>query len=120
VSAKALASLKLPAPFADLQPWEGWIQPDEQDRVQRHVTVPTGYLGDFYRAVLPRIADIYDYLAEIPLGGEFKDEDLALLLLAVAFAEVADGVEFYAPSANAPDCIPRMIPMHDSVLGWRN
>ncbi|QLQ09753.1 MAG: hypothetical protein HZY75_04405 [Nocardioidaceae bacterium] len=120
MSAKALSSKKLPAGFGELQVWENWIEPDEMKRAERQVSVSVGDLGDFYRALLPHAGDIYDYLAEVPLDQDMKEEDLSLLLLAVALAEVADGVEFYAPAANAPEALPRMVPLHDSVLGWRH
>lgn len=120
MSAKALSSKRLPAGFGELQVWENWIEPDETKRVERRISVSVGDLNEFYRGVLPHAGAIYDHLAGVPLGQEMKEEDLALLLLGIAHAEIADGVEFYAPAANAPEALPRMVPLHDSVLGWRH
>ncbi len=74
-------------------------------------------LATFYNAVAPRAGDLYDYLAGVRMDDPISDEDMALLTLAVAFAEIADGVEFYAPDSTAPVDMPRWITSHHSVLG---
>lgn len=112
-------SKELPAQFADLQQWDEWIQWDDESRVQKHMAADVEDLAAFYNAMLARTAEIWDYLAQIRLDGEISDEDQALLVLAIAFAEVADGVEYYSPDSTAAVDLPRFTALHDSVFGWQ-
>jgi hypothetical protein len=108
---------KLPAQFADLQPWDEWILFSDRERVDKQVSSDVEDLAMFYNAVAPRAAELYDYLDGVRLDEPISDENLALLTLAIAFAEIADGVEFYAPDSTAPVDMPRWVTSHDSIFG---
>lgn len=112
---------KLPAQFAELQRWDDWILWTDPERVQKQVTTGVEELAEFYNALLPRAGEIYDYLSHVSLADKsaISDEDLALLVLAIAFAEISDGVEYYSPESTAAFDMPRFKSFHDSVFGGR-
>ena len=68
--------------------------------------------------MFPLYGAIYDHLENVDLEG-MSSEDATLLCLAVAFTEIADGVEHYSPDSTAADAMPRFVSTHDSLLGWR-
>lgn len=109
----------LPAQFADLQQWDEWIVWDDPSRVQKHVSADVEDVVAFYNAVAPRAGEIYQYLSGVPLEGDMADEDMALLALSVTLAEVANGVEYYAPDSTASVDMPRWKTHHHSILGWQ-
>jgi hypothetical protein len=108
----------LPQQFAELERWRDWIQWSDEERTQKQVNSTVEELGEFYRGMLPHAGAIYEYLYEKPLEG-MSDEDLTLLCLGVALAEIADGVEFYSPESTAADAMPRFLTLHDSLFGYR-
>ena len=110
---------KLPAQFADLQQWDEWIQWDDRSRIEKHVTTSVEDLAAVYNALLPRAGEIYDYLSGVRLDGEISDEDMALLVLAIVLAEIADGVEHYSPGSTAAVDMPRWKTFHDSIFVWQ-
>ena len=115
-----LPAKKLPVQFTSLQAWDSWIETDERLRVQHITDVSVDELSAFYQAVLLRAAEIYDYLDDVKLDQDISSEDMALLLLAVAAVEISDGAEFYAPDRTSAVAMPRLVPMHESVLGWKH
>jgi len=120
VSAKAAErSKQLPARFAELQRFEEWIQWEDEARVQKHVGADVEELAAFYDAMLARAGEIWDYLAEVRLADGLRAEDEALLVLAITFAEISDGVEYYSPDSTAAVDMPRFKALHDSVFGWQ-
>jgi hypothetical protein len=109
----------LPEQFAALQRWDAWIQWTDAERVEKQVTTSVEDLAEFYNAMLPHAGEIYDYLVGVPIDDLMPHEDRALLCLAIAFAEIADGVEYYSPQSTAAKDMPRFVSAHDSIFGWR-
>lgn len=109
----------LPAQFSELQRWEEWILWDDESRVQKLVTSEVADVGAFYNEMLARAEEIWDYLAGVRLEDGLSAEDEALLVLAISFAEVADGVEYYSPGSTAAVDMPRFKALHPSIFGWQ-
>ena len=116
--AMAKAETAFPQGFEELQRYEDWVLFTDAERVQKQVTTSVEDLAAFYEGMFPHAAAIYDHLAGIQLD-EMSDEDRALLCLAVAFIEIANGVEYYSPDSTAADAMPRFVSLHDSLFGWQ-
>ena len=110
---------KLPAPFEHLSEHLHWASWEEQERMERQVSSTVEELAVFYDAMLPLTAEIFAYLENVPIGeSRMRNEDRTLFSLAVAFADIADGVEYYSPESTSAAAMPRFKISHD-ILGWR-
>jgi hypothetical protein len=58
----------LPAEFADLEPFSGWILPTERERYARRLASSMADMQAFYDAAFPRLAEANKYLEDYPLG----------------------------------------------------
>ncbi|UGS37593.1 hypothetical protein [Capillimicrobium parvum] len=107
----------LPAGFDDLAPLLDWALPRDEDRIEKRLTSSIDEATAFYDAMLPRFAAVMKYLGGV--AAETPDaDDRRLQLLATAFVEIADTVEFYAPTGTTgPEDLRRFTPAYNSVLG---
>ena len=85
---------RLPAAFADLEPWLDWSLPTMAERSARRSGSSMAQLQAFYDAMLPRMAEVLAYMSEIPVG-EATPENACLLDLTKSLAEVAPAVELF-------------------------
>ncbi len=109
---------KLPEAFEHLSDHLHWASWEEQERMERQVNATVEELAVFYDAVLPHTAEIFAHLENVPAEESMSTEDRTLFSLAVAFAEIADGVEYYSPESTSAAAMPRFKISHD-ILGWR-
>ena len=109
---------KLPEAFQHLSEHLHWASWEERERMERHASSTVEELAVFYDAMLPETAEIFAYLEKLPADDSMSTEDRTLFSLAVAFAEIADGVEYYSPESTSAAAMPRFKISHD-ILGWR-
>ena len=110
---------KLPEGFEHLGDHLQWACWEESERMQLQVESTVEELAVFYDAMLPHVSEIYGYLENVPADeSRMSDDDRTLFSLAVAFAEIADGVEYYSPESTSAAAMPRFRISHD-ILGWR-
>jgi hypothetical protein len=114
----ATGTVYFPDGFEHLLEHADWVLWTEEERVEKQVTTSVEDLSQFYNAVLPHAGAIYDHLEGVQLDA-MSDADRALLCLGVAFAEIANGVEYYSPDSTAAEAMPRFRSSHDPLLGWR-
>jgi len=107
----------LPDGFTDLEPLLDWALPRDEERIAKRLSARMEESTAFYQAMLPRFPAVMEYLGGV--APETPDEDdRRLQVLAVAFVEVADTVEFYAPAGTTgPEDLRRFQMAYDSVLG---
>ena len=92
----------LPAEFADLEPWSGWILQTERERYARRLATPMEELQAFYDAAFPRLAEANKYLEDYPLGQPIPEPQRNLLLLMMSLVLVSFPVEVWQ-QARVPD-----------------
>jgi len=92
---------KLPAAFADLEPFADWALPSEGDRYAKRLASSMDELQAFYDAAFPRLEASTDYLKRVKLDG-ISDEDRNLLWLFSALVTVSFPVEVWR-QARVPD-----------------
>jgi hypothetical protein len=92
---------KLPAAFADLEPFADWALPSESDRYAKRLASSMDELQAFYDAAFPRLESSTDYLKGVELDG-ISDEDRNLLWLFSALVTVSFPVEVWR-QARVPD-----------------
>ncbi|MEY4720524.1 MAG: hypothetical protein RIQ46_249 [Pseudomonadota bacterium] len=113
-------TMLLPPAFADLAPFAGtWARPTENARSEIRWSAGPADFAAFYGAVMPRLPDMLDYLATVPLDG--MDEAQAnLFSLAAAFAEAAPHHELYGGSPDVPFSFSarRFVPGHGDTPSW--
>lgn len=85
---------KLPAAFADLEPFVDWALPSEYDRYAKRLASTQEELQAFYDAAFPRLQDSTDYLEQVSLDG-ISDEDRNLLWLFCSLVTVSFPVEVW-------------------------
>ena len=102
--------------FADLEPYMGWALEGEDLRTRRRLEAGVDEITAFYQALLPRFPAAMTYLGTVDPRA-LSEADRALLCLTVAFVEVADTVEYYAPAGTSgPADLLRFRSSHD-LLG---
>jgi hypothetical protein len=107
----------LPNDFRDLEPYLGWALPSDDQRIDKRLNSSIEEATAFYDAMLPWFSATMKYLEGVEPETP-REEDRALLLLVVAFLEIADTVEHYAPAGTVgPEELRRFKPRYDSVLG---
>jgi hypothetical protein len=92
---------KLPAAYADLEPFADWALPSEGDRYAKRLASSMDELQAFYDAAFPRLEASTDYLRRVQLDG-ISDEDRNLLWLFSALVTVSFPVEVWR-QARVPD-----------------
>jgi hypothetical protein len=101
---------RLPAAFADLEPFADWCLPSEYDRFAKRIGSTMDELQAFYDAAFPRLQESEDYLKGVALDG-ISDEDRNLLWLFASLVTVSFPVEVWrqprVPDSGASsfDCI---------------
>jgi hypothetical protein len=87
---------KLPAAFADLEPFADWALPSETDRYDKRLASTMEELQAFYDAAFPRLeTDGAEYLKGVPLDG-ISEEDQNLLWLFSSLVTVSFPVEVWS------------------------
>lgn len=85
---------KLPADFADLEPFADWALPSESDRYAKRLASTMDELQAFYDAAFPRLAASVEYLQGVDLEG-MSEENRNLLWLFSALVTVSFPVEVW-------------------------
>jgi hypothetical protein len=85
---------RLPAAFADLEPFTDWCMPSEYDRFAKRIESPMDELQAFYDAAFPRLEESEEYLKSVALDG-ISDEDRNLLWLFSSLVTVSFPVEVW-------------------------
>ena len=85
---------KLPAQFADLEPYADWAIPTEKARYDKRIASTMDELQAFYDAVFPRMEVAAKYLEGVSLDG-ISDEDKHLLWLYCSLVTVSFPVEVW-------------------------
>jgi hypothetical protein len=85
---------RLPAAFADLEPFADWCLPSEYDRFAKRIGSTMDELQAFYDAAFPRLQESEDYLKGVALDG-ISDEDRNLLWLFASLVTVSFPVEVW-------------------------
>jgi hypothetical protein len=83
---------RLPAEFADLEPFADWALPTERERYAKRLASTMNDMQAFYDAALPRLEDAACYLELLPLAS-LPDDARHLLLLCYALINVSFPVE---------------------------
>ena len=93
---------KLPAPFADLEPFvDEWALATETERYSKRLTTSIQQIQAFYDAIFPRGAEALDYLDQYSLDN-LPDEALNLLRLMYSLVCISIAVEAWG-QARIPD-----------------
>jgi hypothetical protein len=92
----------LPAQFAELEQFAGWILPDERGRHLKRVASGIEDLRRFYDAMLPRMEELMGVLKQYAVDSTPPPEVRNLYLLALSFMEVSHPIELrWAGTTNA-------------------
>lgn len=101
----------LPDQFADLSPYcDTWLAANSQERNAIRIAASMTEISDFYNAVLPRGAEILDYLRSHSLG-TLSQENENLLKLMLAFAEIGPCVEWFGAPHVVDGCDEAVFPL---------
>jgi hypothetical protein len=85
---------KLPADFADLEPFAGWALQGERARYAKRLASTMDELQTFYDAAYPRLAESVDYLKGVDLE-DISEEDQNLMWLFASLVTVSFPVEVW-------------------------
>ncbi len=85
---------RLPADFADLEPFADWALEFEGERYAKRLSSTMAELEAFYDAAFPRLSDSTDYLTALGLD-DISDEDRNLLWLFASLVTVSFPVEVW-------------------------
>jgi len=113
-------SILLPPAFGDLAPFAHiWARPTENTRSEIRWAASAADFAAFYKAVMPRLPAILDFLSTVPLDG-MDQEQTNLFCLAAAFAEAAPHHELYGGSPDVPFSFSarRFVPGHGDTPSW--
>jgi hypothetical protein len=92
---------RLPAQFADLEPFAEWILETHNERYDHRLAVSMDVMQAFYDAAFPRLADIIEYCNKFPLD-DMPDDVRNLMLLTFSLVHVSFPVEVWR-QARVPD-----------------
>ena len=101
---------RLPAEFADLEPFADWALAAEPERYRKRLTSTMDELQAFYDAALPRLEDAAHYLEQFPLDA-LPEPAAHLLQLCYSLINVSFPIEAWrqprVPDSGAStlDCI---------------
>ena len=113
-------TIPLPQGFEDLAPCaRTWARPTESARNEIRWSAGPAEFAAFYEAMMPRLAEILDYLGGVPLDG-MDEAQTNLFCLSVAFAEAAPHHELYGGSPDVPFSFSarRFVPGHGNTASW--
>lgn len=85
---------KLPAEFAELEPFADWALPSEGDRYAKRLASSMDELQAFYDAAFPVLERSVDYLKSVPMEG-ISEQDQNLLWLFSSLVTVSFPVEVW-------------------------
>lgn len=86
----------LPEKYSDLEHWaDRFAHPTEKERYCTRATAEFGELEEFYKAMLPRMPEILDDLADHPPDGSAPAEVRRLANLGCAFMDVSLSIEIF-------------------------
>ena len=85
---------KLPAHFADLEPFADWAIPTERARYEKRLSCTMDELQAFYDAAFTRFEEAAEYLKTVELEG-ISDEDKHLLWLYCSVVTVSFPIEVW-------------------------
>jgi hypothetical protein len=106
---------KLPAEFADLEPFSDWCLPSESERFQKRLSSSMQQMQTFYDAVTPRAEEAIAYCDKFPLD-DMPDDVLNLMHLLYSMIMVSFPVECWkqprVPDSGATtmDCVSEPFP----------
>ena len=92
---------RLPAPFADLEPFADWCLATERERYAKRLASSLDEMQAFYDAALPRLDDMLDHLDRHALDA-LPDDATRLLWLCYSLVNVSFPVEVWR-QARVPD-----------------
>ena len=93
--------MPLPAEFASLETFSGWILATERERYAKRLASSMTELQAFYDAAFPLLARATAYLEQFPLG-DLPEAERNLLLLMMSLVMVSFPVEVWK-QARVPD-----------------
>jgi len=85
---------KLPAQFADLEPFADWAMPTERARYDKRLASTMDELQAFYDAAFARFEEAAEYMKKVELDG-ISDEDKHLLWLYCSLVTVSFPIEVW-------------------------
>lgn len=85
---------KLPAQFADLEPFADWAMPTERARYDKRLASTMHELQAFYDAAFARFEEAAEYMRKVELDG-ISDEDKHLLWLYCSLVTVSFPIEVW-------------------------
>jgi hypothetical protein len=104
---------RLPAEFADLEPFADWARQGERARYEKRLASTMEEMQAFYDAVFPRLEAALAYLDQFDLAN-LSDEAKHLLWLTCALVNVSFPVEVWrqprVPDSGAADFSPVLEP----------
>ncbi|MFI2557059.1 hypothetical protein [Nocardia farcinica] len=92
---------KLPAEFADLEPFADWCLETERERYAKRLNSDMPEMQAFYDAAFPRLPEAMDYCDKFPLS-DLPDDARALMHLMQSLISVSFPVEVWK-QARVPD-----------------
>jgi hypothetical protein len=101
---------RLPADFADLEPWANWALPTEAERYAKRLDSTFDELQAFYDAAFPRLEDAAAYLERLPLQ-DLPEDATRLLQLMYSLINISFPIEAWhqprVPDSGAStlDCV---------------
>ena len=110
-----MTAAKLPAEFAELEPFTGWCLGTETERYTKRLASPMAEMRAFYDAVTPRSEEAIAYCDRFPLDA-LPDEVLNLLHLLYSMITVSFPIEAWGqprvPDTGAAmlDCVVEPTP----------
>ena len=107
----------LPKQFSSLTVFvEAWSHSTELKRSQQRWTASAEEYQSFYKAMLPMLDEVLDYLDQYQVGA-IPNDALALYHLALAFAEAAPHNELYECANEVPNSFAanRFVAAHGQI-----
>jgi hypothetical protein len=107
------ATPRLPAEFADLEPFADWALPGEQARYQKRIATTMDELQTFYDAAMARIEAACEYLDQFPVNA-LDEQQKNLLWMYCSLVNVSFPIEVWrrqrVPDSGASDIYPVVEP----------
>jgi hypothetical protein len=106
---------KLPAEFADLEPYSDWCLPSEAERYDKRLRSSMAQMQAFYDAITPRAEEAIAFCDKFPLD-DMPDDVLNLMHLLYSMIMVSFPVECWkqprVPDSGATwlDCVTEPVP----------
>jgi hypothetical protein len=101
---------RLPAAFADLEPFADWILETEAERYGKRLQTPMADMQAFYDAAFPRLADAMQHCDQYPID-DLPDDAKQLMYLLLSLVEISFPIEVWRQArvpdsgASAVDCV---------------